>query len=515
VVYLLDAFRVNPSALWEPLREVPVVCHNAVFDLTFLARLGFSPGKVHDTRLLSQVLHACGHTKGRAPLRHGLKDCCERELGVTVAKDLQKSDWSGPLTREQLEYAARDAAVLAPLCRKLNERLAGAKLQEAAAIESAALPCVAWLTTTGVGFDRAAWSAIAAEARSEAKRLADELDAAAPPKPDGLFDGHWNWESPEQVKQALALAGCPVDATRDYVLAALDHPLARLLRDYREASKRASTYGEAWLSHVEADGRIYPNWVQLGANSGRMACGSPNMQNLPRGAYRRCVVAPPGHVLVKADYSQIELRIAAKVSGDRALLDAYRRGDDLHSLTARNVLGVAEVTKEARQLAKAINFGLLYGMGAKAFRDYARTNYGVEMAEAQAGEYREAFFRTYPGLRRWHRSMQDGPRDTRTLAGRRVKSIERFTEKLNLPVQGTGADGLKKALALLWERRDQCPAAAPVLAVHDEVVVQCLAGDGGKAAEWLRSAMVDAMAPLIDPVPVEVEVKAGKTWGGD
>jgi DNA polymerase-1 len=246
-----------------------------------------------------------------------------------------------------------------------------------------------------------------------------------------------------------------------------------------------------------------------------MACGAPNMQNLPRGEYRRCVAAPAGRVLVKADYSQIELRIAAKVSGDRALIAAYERGEDLHTLTARQVLGIAEVTKEHRQLAKAINFGLLYGMGARAFRSYARTNYGVEMTEAEAQGYREAFFSAYPGLRRWHRSMGEGARDTRTLARRRVLGVDRFTEKLNLPVQGTGADGLKAALGLLWARRHEVPGAMPVLAVHDEIVIECDESQASATAAWLRAAMLDGMGPLVAPIPVEVEVRTGKTWGGD
>jgi DNA polymerase I-like protein with 3'-5' exonuclease and polymerase domains len=513
--YLVDAFTVEVGPLLATLADAELVIHNAAFDLGFLAKLDFVPGKVHDTLLLSQVLYASARTKGVAPVRHGLKDCCERELGVALAKDLQASDWSGPLTHDQLAYAATDAAVLVPLYRKLTEKLDGAGLGRAAAIEAGALPAIAWMAGAGVPFDRAAWQGLADEAATDASRIAAELDAAAPPKADGLFDGRWNWDSPDQVKEALAAAGCALKSTRDDELAALDQPLAALVRDYRDARKRETTYGGDWLKHVAEDDRVYPRWVQLGANSGRMACAGPNMQNLPRGAYRRCIAAPPGKVLVKADYSQIELRIAAKVSGDKALLAAYDRGDDLHTLTARNVLGIAEVTKEHRQLAKAINFGLLYGMGAKAFRAYAKTNYGVELTDDRSAGYREAFFKAYPGLRRWHRSVGDRAQDTRTLAGRRVLNVERFTEKLNLPVQGTGADGLKLALGLLWERRHECPTPVPVLAVHDEIVVECPAGDADAVKAWLRTAMVDAMAPLVAPVPVEVEVKVGPTWGGE
>jgi DNA polymerase-1 len=371
------------------------------------------------------------------------------------------------------------------------------------------------LSATGVPFDAARWRAIARTAGEEAVRAREALDAAAPERPGTLFGESWNWDSPEQVKEALALAGCPVESTADGVLAALDHPLAAILRDYRDAQKRSTTYGNTWLKHVLLDDRIYPRWVQLGANSGRMACGSPNMQNLPRGEYRQCVAAPPGHVLVKADYSQIELRIAAKVSGDKALVAAYERGEDLHTLTARQVLGIAEVSKEHRQLAKALNFGLLYGMGAKGFRNYARSHYGLELTEDQAAGYREAFFRAYPGLRRWHRSVGDAPQDTRTLVGRRVRKVEQFNEKLNLPVQGTGADGLKRALDLLWARRAEVPRTVPVLVVHDEIVVECPEADAERSTEWLRKCLLDGMGPLVAPVPVEVDVKVGRTWGGD
>jgi DNA polymerase I len=153
-------------------------------------------------------------------------------------------------------------------------------------------------------------------------------------------------------------------------------------------------------------------------------------------------------------------------------------------------------------------------MGAKSLAAYAAANFGVALTEGQAAAHREMFFRTYPGLRAWHRGVADGPVETRTLGGRRRVGVGAFTEKLNTPVQGTGADGLKRALALLWERRAACPDAVPVLLVHDEVVVECDAARAEDAAVWVRDAMRDGMAPLIDPVPVEVEVTAGRTWGG-
>jgi DNA polymerase-1 len=346
--------------------------------------------------------------------------------------------------------------------------------------------------------------------------LAQRLDEVAPARDGQLYGSGWNWDSPQQILEVFQALRITVDSTDDAKLATVDHPLAALLRQYRAARKRVTTYGRDWLKHLSPDGRVYAGWRQIGAASGRMACRKPNLQNLPRGtAYRQCFRAPDGRVLVKADYSQIELRIAAKITGDQAMLDAYQRGEDLHTLTARRLLGKEDVTKEDRQVAKSANFGLLFGMGAERYREYARTEYGLELSLKQAKDYSRAFFGAYPGLKRWHRTAGNDPAETRTLTGRRRLAVQRFTERLNTPVQGTGADGLKLALALLWERRDRCPGAFPVLAVHDEIVVECDAVQAEAVAAWLKAAMVDAMAPLISPVPVEVEVRTARTWGGD
>src|SRR5262249_41747544 len=150
----------------------------------------------------------------------------------------------------------------------------------------------------------------------------------------------------------------------------------------------------------------------------------------------------------KADFSQVELRIAAKVTRDKAMLDAYRSGADLHTLTAQRVIGAESVKKEQRQLAKALNFGLLYGMGARRVRDYAVSEYALNLTLQQAQEYRAGFFRTYSALATWHRTVGrsgKAPTETRTLTGRRSLDVCHFSEKLNLPIQGTGADGLKAA----------------------------------------------------------------------
>ena len=528
--YLLDLFALPAEALtplWDVLAGKEMVLHNAIFDLTFLDRLGFTPrAVVHDTMLASRVLYA------GARERHGLADCVRRELGQEMAKEMQRADWSGVLTASHLAYAARDVQVLRPLLAVLSAKIAKANLTDTVHLEERCLPSMVWLSTVGVGVSRDDWSALATTAREDAARLREQMGASAPTTPGEMFVS-WKWDSPQDMKRLFAALGVNLDSTDDETLAGVNHPLAGLLRDYREATKRLGTYGECWLKNIADDGRVYARWNQTGSEAGRMSCSEPNMQQVPRDpAYRRCIQAPAGRVLVKADYSQIELRIAAKLTQESAMLEAYRTGEDLHTRTARQVLGLAEVTKKDRQLAKAINFGLLYGMGPRGFQAYAKSNYGLDLTEAQAKDYRAAFFRAYPGLEAWHSQVKRNRKpETRTLAGRRrlIPSADaskpeaerrRFEaamhrERLNTPVQGTGADGLKLALALLWERREQIPGAFPVLAVHDEIVVEADADQADAAAAWVQTAMVDAMAPLIEPIPVEVEVKTGRTWGGD
>jgi DNA polymerase I-like protein with 3'-5' exonuclease and polymerase domains len=210
--------------------------------------------------------------------------------------------------------------------------------------------------------------------------------------------------------------------------------------------------------------------------------------------------------------SQIELRIAAEIAGDRRLLEAYDRGVDVHELTARQVLGRTTVTKADRQAAKSLNFGLLFGMGAVRLRSYAKFAYGVDMTDQEATAYRERFFEMYKGLRHWHRSLPEGTIETRTLAGRRRLGVERFTEKANSPVQGSAADGLKLALGRLHETRDEVPSVAPVLTVHDEIVLECDQRDAEPARAWLERCMREGMGELLKRVPVEVEGQVGFDW---
>jgi len=300
-------------------------------------------------------------SQNKKKISHKLEDVVQRELGIELDKEHQASDWSGDLTREILEYAAKDAEVLLPLAKALEPKIEDAGLQKAVEIEHRMLPAIVWMSGAGVPFDAEGWRKHLDTKETELEQLKANVDEHAPDHPDGK---EWNWNSPSQVIEAFRLHGIKLADTKEETLSRYSHPLAKALLDYRKTNKLVSTYGSKLLEKVE-DGRIYASWWQIGAGTGRMACSSPNLQNLPPEV--RCYVkAPAGRMLVVADYSQIELRIAAKISGEERMLEAFAKGEDIHEITARSLTGREDVTKQERKLAKAVNFGLLYGMGSRA-----------------------------------------------------------------------------------------------------------------------------------------------------
>jgi DNA polymerase-1 len=317
----------------------------------------------------------------------------------------------------------------------------------------------------------------------------------------------------------------------------VDHDFVRALLAYKEVRSGLSTYGEKFFEPIEEgrevylEGRLYPSWSMCQADTGRMSCSSPNMQNVPKkgglGELRACVVAPPGKRLIQADYAQIELRIVAKIAGERKMLEAFREGVDIHARTALSVAGADGETKEARKLAKGLNFGLLYGMGAGKLRDKIEGVYGLKLTLEEAKKYRERWFETYPAIRGWHKregaSFDAGDDSASSLAGR-LRRVRSFMERVNHPVQGTGADGLKLAMAFFHERLPEHLDARLVLAVHDELVVECPEDQAEEVAQFVDKIMVAGMDEVVNPgssvehpdrVPIKVDAQILESWGDD
>jgi DNA polymerase I-like protein with 3'-5' exonuclease and polymerase domains len=536
----LDAFRnggngeLSQTNALAPLRALlsahrPVkIAHNAKFDAKFIKHaLGTDLGGIFDTLLASQLLGA-----GDIEERHGLEAVASRYLNESVDKSERLSNWDLALSEAQLEYAARDAAVLVPLREKLIERLRSDSLIDCARLEFDCVMTVADMELTGFYMHKDRWLEQLAIVEKRRAELADQLqDVLAEESSQGtLFGGPQrddiNLDSSQQLTQALERLGIPVpDSTRNWKLQPLaaEYPVIATLLEYRTVQKALTSYGQNMIELINpTTGRLHADFRQIGAPTGRFSCTNPNIQQVPHAVeYRRCFSGhPEGRKLVIADYSQIELRILAEFSGDRAFINAFNSGADLHRVTAAEVFNVApdQVTREQRDFAKRLNFGVVYGIGAQRFS--LMTGLGVPEAENVLRKY----FATYRQLDTYlheaaNRAVNE--RQARTGSGRLVRfrydeqdrqqiSMTRRNGK-NTPIQGTSADILKRALRLL---RDELRGtnAQIVNIIHDEIVVETDAAEAEEVAQKVERAMCAAGEEYVKTVPVKVETEIADEW---
>ena len=532
-VLLLDLFAIGPdrrqpiqSLLAGPAKKV---AHNWKFDLKMLSGAeGLTvEGPLFDTFVASRLLAAGIPTASSA-----LDSVVERYLGRSLSKEEQRSDWSRKtLTPDQLAYAALDSSILLPLRDVMKPALIDAGLGEVAGIEFRCVPAVAHMELSGMLLDADKWNSLKVEmeqARDTAGVCLHECLAPGQVSTQlGLLsdsDGI-NLDSTGQVLEALQALGIPVKSTSKYALKPLigKYPAIDALLEYRKWSKALSAFGEALPKHINpVTGRIHAEYKQMGTDAGRFSCANPNLQQIPRGKDIRAAFVPaPGNRFAIADYSQMEIRIAAEIAGDQTIIDAYKAGADIHRLTASlvNEVPIEEVTKEQRQAAKAVNFGLIYGMQAEGLKAYAKNSYGVDLSDEQSKRFVKRFFQNYKGLARWHKAVkwdvyQNGATETRTMANRRRQfSGKAYTAFLNTPVQGTGADVAKLALAELYVtlKRDY-PAAKIVGCVHDEIIVEAPETQAEAVAGILQGAMVKAGERYLRKCPVEAEASVGVSW---
>ncbi|HEY2972711.1 MAG TPA: DNA polymerase [Pyrinomonadaceae bacterium] len=536
----LDAFRNGGNGdllqtnTLAPLRELlsahrPVkIAHNAKFDAKFIKHsLGVDLGGIFDTLLASQLLGA-----GDIEERHGLEAVASRYLNEAVDKTERLSNWNLELSDAQLEYAARDAAVLLPLREKLIERLKSDSLIDCARLEFDCVMTVADMELAGFYMHKDRWLEQLAIVEKRRAELADELqDVLAEESSQGtLFGGpqrdEINLDSSQQLTQALERLGIPVpDSTRNWKLQPLaaEYPIVATLLEYRTVQKALTSYGQNMIELINpTTGRLHADFRQIGAPTGRFSCTNPNIQQVPHAVeYRRCFSGhPEGRKLVIADYSQIELRILAEFSGDRAFISAFNSGADLHRVTAAEVFNVAvdQVTREQRDFAKRLNFGVVYGIGAQRFS--IMTGLSVPEAENVLRKY----FATYRQLDTYlheaaNRAVSE--RQARTGSGRLVRfrydeqdrqqiSMTKRNGK-NTPIQGTSADILKRALRLLKDELRGTNAQI-VNIIHDEIVVEADANEAEEVAQKVERAMCAAGEEYVKTVPVKVETEIADEW---
>jgi DNA polymerase I-like protein with 3'-5' exonuclease and polymerase domains len=335
-----------------------------------------------------------------------------------------------------------------------------------------------------------------------------------------------NLDSHQQLTQALGRLGIPVpDSTRNWKLQPLaaQYPVIAQLLEYRTVQKALTSYGQNMIELINpATGRLHADFRQIGAPTGRFACTNPNIQQVPHAVeYRRCFSGhPAGRKLIIADYSQIELRILAEFSGDQGFISAFNSGADLHRVTAAEVFNVSldQVSREQRDFAKRLNFGVVYGIGAQRFSILT----GLSVPEAE--NVLRKYFATYRQLDTYlheaaDRAVRD--REARTASGRLVRF--RFDEEdrqqismtkrngKNTPIQGTSADILKRALRLLREELKNTSGKI-VNIIHDEIVVEALDSDAEEVARRVEHAMCAAGEEYLTTVPVKVETEIADEW---
>lgn len=500
------------------------VLHNAKFDLKMLLlHFNLEVYGVFDTLLASQLIGAGRHEGG-----HGLAAVSDRHLGELVDKSMQVSDWAGRLTDAQYEYAAKDAELMLPLYQKLSAGLRELSLEEVARLEFDCILPMAAMELAGMAIDADCWRGLVVNLQRAHDLLSDQLrrELAAGIPQLTLFGEppNINLDSPTQVTDALANMGIKVEGTRSWQLQPLakDYPAVEKLLEYRSVQKLLSSYGLALLEHINpVTGRIHADFRQMGATGGRMSCSDPNLQQVPNTPeYRSCFRAPSGRKLVIADYSQIELRILADWSQDTALVKALLSGEDLHCVTASQMFGIAleQVSKDQRAAAKQLNYGIMYGLGAPGLG--ARIGCSLDEAESLLRKYFEA----YSGVASFLRDAADkavGDRESRTRSGRliyfnfdandrtQVGAAQRLGK--NAPIQGSSADIIKRALALLYEALKPIDAQI-VNCIHDEIVVEAAETDAEEAAAILDREMVTAAREFISSVPVTVDIVIADAW---
>jgi DNA polymerase-1 len=387
---------------------------------------------------------------------------------------------------------------------------------------------IAEMELNGFYLDEARWREQLDRVRVAQEKAADELQdmLSAGVAQATLFGrAEINLDSQQQVTDALLNLGVPVpDTTRAWQLQPLaeKYPVVAKLLEYRGVAKSLSSFGENILEFIEPKtGRIHADFRQIGAPTGRFSCSNPNLQQIPHEQqYRRCFKAPDGRKLVIADYSQIELRILADFSGDQNFIRAFVSGEDFHSTTASQVFGVAaaDVTPEQRSFAKRLNFGVVYGIGASRF------GLMTGLSQNDAENTMRKYFGTYRGLDSYLR--QSGAdvitkRVARTASNRmlrlrfdetdrqQVASARRYG--VNMPIQGTSADILKRALRLLHESL-RGTTGKLVNIVHDEVIVECDASEAELIADKLDKSMCRAGEEYVKSVPVRVDVHIADEW---
>jgi DNA polymerase I-like protein with 3'-5' exonuclease and polymerase domains len=570
---VLDTSKVPIDAVAKAFRSCTLLIHNAGFELRFLAEAGIELSRFEDTMQGGGLLLGVH--------RRSLEDTASAYLGIEVPKALQRSDWSAPILSEgqialsegQIAYAAFDAVLAFQLWRKMRLELHAKGRGAAYVLQRDVTPATVRMIQRGITFDLEAhqrqvtkWQA---EATTAEQAFITETGESPPTTPAETRSFLTKVLPPEVIESwARTPKNGELSTEGAELRRHIDNPAIRSLLTINAMTKLLSTFGDELAKKVSAvTGRLHPGFKVASTKAGRFSCSDPNIQQIPKhkaGGFRGCFVAPPGRVLVIADYNAMELRAAAEVYNDAAMRADFANGVDLHRRQAAEMLGIPqeEVTKDERDAAKPICFGTIYGAARHGLRASAWNSYGILLTEDEAETARQAFLGRYPDLaegmdRSYTQSNEQGfitigklgrlieaswesPKlpDGSYNYGRGDYSDEIFdltdegeewvaypppwrnqlkrTLCCNAPIQGACADAAMRALILV----DAALSAAGidgglVLFVHDEIVVEVPEADAERARTIVVDAMTRAFAETFPDAPLNglVETKVSTAWG--
>ncbi|MGO9759368.1 MAG: DNA polymerase I, partial [Roseiarcus sp.] len=527
-------------ALLRPLMEAPGVLkigQNVKFDWHVLAQRGVETAPIDDTMLISYALDAGATNDG-----HGMDPLAERWL---AHKTIHFADVAGSgknfigfarvAIDKATEYAAEDVDVTLRLWRALKPRLAGESMTTVyETLERPLVVPLARMERRGVAIDREILSRLSGEFAQGMARLEAEIHA--------MVGAPFNLGSPKQLGDILfgqmGLPGAKKTATGAWStsanvlddLAAEGHQLPARILEWRQIAKLKSTYTDALPGFVNpATRRVHTSYALAATTTGRLSSSEPNLQNIPvrneeGRKIRRAFVAGPGHALISADYSQIELRLLAHIADIGPLKKAFADGLDIHAMTASEMFGVPvkDMPGEVRRRAKAINFGIIYGISAFGLANQ------LGIPREEAGAYIRKYFERFPGIRNYMEATKKAARAdgyVRTIFGRKCHfprinasnpSERAFNERaaINAPIQGSAADIIRRAMI----RMDDALGAARLdaqmlLQVHDELVFEAPLDEVEASIKVIEKVMVEAPAPALKlSAPLQVDARAAANW---
>ena len=520
----------------KPLLEDPSVLkvgHNIKYDMNVLARYGIVVSPIDDTMVMSFDLDAGRHNHGmdELALQHFGHNCISFKDVCGSGKN-QLTFNQVPL-RDATRYAAEDADVTLRLWHWLKPRLSAEKVTRVyERVDRPLIPVLVRMEQEGIKVDRDELARMSKEFAEGIAGFESEIHA--------LAGQTFTVGSPKQLGEILfgkmGLKGGRKGKSGDYStdvtvlekLASEGVEIAGKVLEWRQLSKLKSTYTDSLQEQVNPKtGRVHTSYSITGAQTGRLSSNDPNLQNIPIRTeigrrIREAFVAEPGNVLLSADYSQIELRLAAHMANVPALKEAFAKGEDIHALTAMELFG--EVNRDTRGRAKTINFSLLYGISRWGLAG----RLGISADEAQS--MIDRYFERFPGINQYISQTLQRARETghtETLFGRKTHftriTSSNQTERagseraaINAPIQGTSADIIKRAMARMLPALEDAglPQVKMLLQVHDELVFELPEGDVAAASPVIERVMAEAAEPLVKlDVPLGVEIGAGKSWG--